>query len=271
MVYSGYDYGCIERLIIGVMRGKKAEEKVKRVKDSIYFNSPDMFPLQDMFFWEQFLKNWRKYFMLDPDTDIFKYYDYDLVCVSPNIDPLIDNVVEIEKTQNHVVYRGGFGSTLRLDFGQPVPQFIDYAVKDIKQLNCFEFEDPLSDKRFEQNFAVVDQYEPVDAFCQQLEFYGDDFCLFGNVCEARETVWRVLGMENEFRALIDFPDSIRSFSERAAEFNIQLGKKQLENDYIDGLIIYGDIAYKNGLLMSPAVWREIYLPPLKKMVEALKV
>jgi len=79
-----------------------------------------------------------------------------------------------------------------------------------------------------------------------------------------------MGIENELMALIDFPDEIRQFAETAADFNIELGRNQLKNEDINGLIIYGDVAYKNGLLMSPRLWKEIYYPPLKRIVRELK-
>ncbi|MCL4376964.1 MAG: uroporphyrinogen decarboxylase family protein [Actinobacteria bacterium] len=35
-------------------------------------------------------------------------------------------------------------------------------------------------------------------------------------------------------------------------------------------MVYGDIAYKNGLLMSPNSWKKIYYPPLKRICTELK-
>lgn len=248
----------------------KARQKIKRVRDSIYFRGPDMIPIQDLFFWEEFIDNWRKYFNLDKDTNIFKYYDFDIVACTPNIDPHINNVKEIEKTENYVIYRGGFGSTLKLDFSQPVPNFVKYAVKDIKDLEKFEFEDPYDNRRYNNSFAVPDGYNMELPFYEQLNNYKDDFCVFGNICEARETIWRVIGLENELTAVLDYPEELKKFAERAADFNIELGKRQLENENISGIIIYGDIGYKSGLLMSPKSWKEIYYQPLKKICSELK-
>ena len=86
----------------------KAEKKIKRVRDTIYFNDPDMAPIGDIFFWSEFIDNWREHFKLDDSVDIFKYYDLDIVLCSPNIDPIIDNVTEVKKSNDHVVYKGGF-------------------------------------------------------------------------------------------------------------------------------------------------------------------
>ncbi len=77
-------------------------------------------------------------------------------------------------------------------------------------------------------------------------------------------------MENEFMAILDHPDKLKKFAERAADFNIELGKAQLENENISLIIVYGDISYKNGILMSPKDWKEIYLPPLKRICNTLK-
>jgi uroporphyrinogen decarboxylase len=251
------------------MNNIKAKEKIKRVRDSIYFENPDKIPVADLFFWDEFIKNWKEYFKLDQDTDIFKYYDLDVVLCTPNIDPIINNVVEIEKTQNYVVYKGGFGSTLKMDFSQPVPYFVENAITDIKDLDKFKFEDPNNNSRYTDGFAPPDQYSKLPSFYEQLNNYKNDFCIFGNICEARETVWRILGLQNELLAIHDSPEILIKFAERVADFNIELGKIQLENESINGLIIYGDVGYSNGLLMSPEAWREIYYPSLKKICIAL--
>jgi len=134
----------------------RAKEKINRVRDSIYFNNPDMIPIQDLFFWDDFIENWRRYFNLKPDADINKYYDYDMVLASSNIDPQLDNVKVIERDENYVTYEGGFGSILKLDFRQPVPLFLRYAVCSAKELKKFTFEDPSDSKRHNMPFANTD-------------------------------------------------------------------------------------------------------------------
>ncbi|MHB1443389.1 MAG: uroporphyrinogen decarboxylase family protein [Candidatus Humimicrobiaceae bacterium] len=249
---------------------RKASEKINRIRDNIFYDKPDMVPIQDLFFWDEFIENWRRFFNLSKDTDISKYYDYDMVLAGSNIDPHIDNVKIIEKNEHGVIYEGGFGSILKLDFKQPIPLFLRYAVRNIKELQKFTFDDPSDVRRFNQPFAIPDCYNMQKPFNKQINDYKDDFCIFGNICEARETVWRVMGIENELMSLMDFPDEVKSFAEIAADFNIELGRNQLKNENINGLIIYGDVAYKNGLLMSPGLWREIYYPPLKRIVRELK-
>ena len=258
----------MEKLKVG--RGLKAQEKIKRVRDTIYYNNPDIFPIADLFFWDAFITNWKNYFKLGKEIDIFTYYDLDMVVCSPNIDPIIDNVKEIEKTINYVIYRSGFGSILKLNFLQPIHEFIDYAVKDIKDLDKFDFDDPFNEKRFNDFFATTDQYYKSVPFNDQLNKYRTGFCILGNICEARETIWRIMGLTNELIAIHDFPQILLKFGHRAADFNIELGKVQLENENIDGLIVYGDVAYSGGLMMSRDSWRKIYYPPLKRICDALK-
>jgi hypothetical protein len=251
------------------MSNLKAKEKIKRVRDSIYFTNTDKIPFADLFFWDEFIKQWKDFFKLEQNMDIFKYYDFDIVLCTPNIDPIINNVVEIEKSQNYVVYKGGFGSILKMDFSQPIPYFVENAVTDIKDLDKFEFEDPYGNSRYADEFAVPDQYNKLPPFYEQLNNYKNDFCIFGNICEARETVWRILGLQNELLAINDYPEILGRFAERVADFNIELGRIQLENEDINGLIIYGDVGYSGGLLMSPDAWRKIYYPSLKKICGVL--
>ncbi len=57
---------------------------------------------------------------------------------------------------------------------------------------------------------------------------------------------------------------------KVADFNIELGRAQLENKNIGGIIIYGDLAYSRGMLMSPKKWRQVYKPALSRICEELK-
>ncbi|MCL4376963.1 MAG: hypothetical protein M1409_01075, partial [Actinobacteria bacterium] len=230
-----------------MIRNKKALKKIQRINDCLkYKDDKNNFPIQDIYFWDKFLINWRKYFKLNNNEDIFRYYDLDMVCCSPNIDPKIENVIVIEKTQSYIIYKGGFGSTLKLDFSQPVPYFIDFAVKEITDLDKYEFEDPNDRKRFEKSFAPVDMYGLTLPFSGQIENYRDDFFIMGNISEGREMAWRVLGLQNELLYISLYPEKLRSFAEKVADFDIELGKIQLSNKFVDGIMVYGDIAYKNG-------------------------
>ncbi len=201
-----------------MVSNKKALEKTNRVRDCIFYRNPKAVAIQDMFYWDDFVKNWREYFGFTRDVDIFNYYDLDIVCCSPNIDPFIKNVIEITKTIKDVIYRGGFGSVLKLDFSQPVPGFIDYYIKDTKDLKDFIFEDPEDNRRYNNSFAPCDQYYTIPSFNEQVAKYKDDFCIFGNICEARETVWRMIGLENELMTLEDCPEIIADFAEKSCRF-----------------------------------------------------
>jgi uroporphyrinogen-III decarboxylase len=67
------------------------------------------------------------------------------------------------------------------------------------------------------------------------------------------------------------PDEIERFIERLGDFlaGIVRGQVAAAGDKLTGLYIWGDIAYRQGMMFSPAYWRRAYKPQLKRICEAI--
>jgi len=64
------------------------------------------------------------------------------------------------------------------------------------------------------------------------------------------------------------PDHIARFVERINAFSLEIVKAQIKaaSGMLDGMVIWGDVAYKNGMLFSPDFWRKNFKPGVKAII-----
>jgi uroporphyrinogen decarboxylase len=77
-----------------------------------------------------------------------------------------------------------------------------------------------------------------------------------------ENILMKMAMEPEL--LMDMFDALAKYAREQGEILFSRGFKP------DGVFVGGDIAYKNGLLMSPKMYRELIFPYLKRMIDYFK-
>jgi len=248
--------------------------KLERMKKTLHHEEPDRVPISD-FFWGSFLDRWHEELALSPDTDIYRYYDLDWMQFNPNMDPHIKPFEIVEQNSEEVVVRTGFEALIRKKLAYPMPDFLAFETDTLEKMEAFEFDDPWDERRY---FAGGDdQINGVgDGFVRNLASFVDrlkparrDFPVFGGVCEGHEMLWRIIGAENVMLWIGLYPEEIGRFVERINAFNLGIAKAQIEaaRGALDGMVIWGDVAYKNGMLFSPAYWRKHFKPGVKALVE----
>ena len=84
------------------------KEKIERLTKTLKCIEPDRIPLHD-FFWTEFIKRWQKEKNLSEDTNIYYYYDMDMMVISPNMDPKKKSYKLIEKGDNYTIWRADSG------------------------------------------------------------------------------------------------------------------------------------------------------------------
>ncbi len=142
-------------------------------------------------------------------------------------------------------------------------------------MEAFEFDDPWDERRYfvggdDQINGVGDGFvRNLASFVDRLKPARRDFPIFGGVCEGHEMLWRIIGTENVMLWIGLYPEEIGRFVERINAFNLEIAKAQIEaaGGSLDGMVIWGDVAYKNGMLFSPAYWRKHFKPGVKALVE----
>ena len=82
-------------------------------------------------------------------------------------------------------------------------------------------------------------------------------------------LWRIIGSENVMLWIGLFPDAIGRFVDRIHAFTLEIVKAQIAaaDGRLDGMVIWGDVAYKKGMLFSPDFWRKHFKPGVKALID----
>ena len=248
--------------------------KLDRMNKTLRHEEADRVPVSD-FFWGGFLERWRKEKGLPADADIYTYYDLDWIVTMPNMDPHIKEFEILKENDEEVVVRTGFEATIRKKFVDPMPAFVEFATNTIEKMDAFQFDDPWDDRRY---FSAGDnQIAGVgDGFTRNIPPWIDgvkalrpNFPVYGSVCEGHETLWRIIGSENVLMWIGLYPDELGRFIERVGEFVIGLTKAQIKaaDGLLDGMVIWGDVAYVRDMMFSPRFWRKYFKPIVNEMIQ----
>jgi uroporphyrinogen decarboxylase len=248
--------------------------KLDRMNKALHHQEPDQVPISD-FFWGSFLKRWREELGLAPDTDIYKYYDLDWLVTVPNMDPHIKSFEILKETPEEVVVRTGFEAVLQKKYDLPMPAFLRFETDTIEKMAAFTFDDPWDDRRFfasgdNQLAGVGDGFaRNSPAWVETVKSRHTGMPVYGSVCEGHETLWRIIGTENVMMWIGEYPDEVQRFADRIHAFSLELAKAQIRaaGGMLDGMVIWGDVAYKRGMLFSPDYWRRVFKPGVRAIVE----
>jgi len=244
------------------------------MKKALRHEEPDRVPVSD-FFWGSFLRRWREELGLAADTDIYRYYDLDWLVTIPNMDPHVRPFEILEENQQEVIVRTGFGAVIRKCFDLPMPAFLRFDTDTIEKLEALQFDDPWDERRFlhagdNQLAGVGDGFvRNSPAWIDAIRQNYAEIPTFGSVCEGHEMLWRIVGPGNVLTWIGDCPDRLGRCVERICEFNLEIAKAQIKaaDGLLDGMVVWGDVAYKLGMLFSPAYWRRYFKPGVKALVD----
>ncbi len=255
------------------MMNDKVAAKLDRLEKAIRGTGmPDRVPVSDFFWTGHMIKQRAKH---GDAFDPYLYYDLDYVTVNPNMDPKIKEFEVLSDDGVNITLKTGFGATIMRSGTAPMPHFAEFSVKTPEDMKNFEFDDPFDSRRFTQ--AGDDQINGVGdainrnipAWTDRLAKYENDCVLFGSVCEGYEFVWRCIGAENSLMWQLEEPELFEEFMSRISDFLCGLARAQIQyaNGKLRGMYIWGDVAYVNGMLFSPASWRRYFKPITKKLID----
>jgi hypothetical protein len=248
--------------------------KLDRMNKAIRHEEPDRVPVSD-FFWGSFLERWCEDLDLPVNTDIYTHYDLDWIVTTPNMDPHIKEFEIIRETKEEVVVRTGFEAVLRKKFADPMPAFLGFETDDIEKVKTFEFDDPWDDRRYfsggdNQIAGVGDGFvRNSPPWIDTVKALRPEFPVYGSVCEASENMWRIVGQKNALLWIGLYPEQFGRFVERTNEFALEIAKAQIEaaDGLLDGMVIWGDVAYTKDMFFPPDYWRKYYKPGVAAIVD----
>ncbi len=248
--------------------------KLDRMNKTLRHEEADRVPISD-FFWGSFLERWRGELGLPADADIYKYYDLDWIVTIPNMDPHVKQFELLKEDDEAVVVRTGFEAVIRKKFADPMPEWLSFDTDTIEKAEAFQFEDPWDDRRYfsagdNQIAGVGDGFaRNSPAWVETVKSLHVDFPVYGSVCEANEYMQRIIGPESLLLWVGLYPEEMGRFIQRANAFALEILKAQIKaaDGLLDGIVIWGDIAYKKDLFFSPRYWRKWYKPGLQALVD----
>jgi uroporphyrinogen decarboxylase len=255
-------------------RSKKCQQKLDRMNKVLNHEEPDRVPISD-FFWGSFIKRWRKELDLPDDANPYYYYDLDWIVTTPNMDPKIQSFETIKEDEIEVIVKTGFRTTMRKKFDFPMPEFIAWDIDTIEKLETFEFDDPYDRRRYfeagdNQIAGVGDGFQRNSpAWVETVKTLHKDFPVYGSMIECSECLTRLLGQENTLFWMGMYPDQLGVQINRIGQFYLDCMKAQIQaaDGLLDGMVIWGDVAYKQTMLFDPEYWRTYFKPWVKAMIE----
>ncbi len=248
--------------------------KLDRMKKALSHEEPDRVPVSD-FFWGSFIKRWQEDLGLDADANPYYYYDLDWIVTICNMDPKIRPFETIKETEEEVIVKTGFDAICRKKFSAPMPEFIDFETNTIEKLEALEFDAPDDKRRFyeagdNQIAGVGDGFERNSPpWIETVKSLWPDFPVFGSIVECNECLTRLIGPENNMMWIGMYPERMGKQINRIGEFYFELAKAEMDagEEYLDGFVIWGDVAYRNNMFFSPDYWRKYFKPWVKAITE----
>jgi hypothetical protein len=247
-------------------------QKIDRLRKALSHQEPDRVPVGE-FFWTGFMNRCRAKW--GRDFDPYRHFDLDYVVINPNMDPKIQPFEIVRSEGADTVVKTGFGATIRRTGDLPVPHYEAVSVYEPEQMADFAFDAPDDPRRFfsggdDQINGVGDALHfDLPSWEDRLKPYTEDFALFGGVCDPYEYLWRIIGTENALYWMADSEDLLADFVNRIGRFMLQLAQAQIQagKGRLSGMYIWGDVAYRNGMLFGADRWRQLFKPHVKALID----
>lgn len=255
-------------------RSENCKIKLNRMNKALKHEEPDRVPISD-FFWGSFVKRWKRELNLSDDANPYIYYDLDWIVTIPNMDPKIQSFETIKEDENEVIVKTGFRTTMRKKFDFPMPEFISWDLDTIEKLEDFQFDDPYDRRRYfeagdNQIAGVGDGFERNSPpWIETVKKLRSDFPVYGSMIECSECLTRLIGQEKTLFWMGMYPERLGECINRIGQFYLDCMKAQIKaaDGQLDGMVIWGDVAYSQTMLFDPEYWREFFKPWVKAMIE----
>jgi uroporphyrinogen decarboxylase len=251
-------------------RKENTLRKLERMNKTLGHEEPDRVPISD-FFWGAFIRRWRAELGLPIDANPYYHYDLDWIATVPNMDPWIRPFETLKETPEEVVVKTGFDAVMRKVHQCPMPEFIGWEIDTLEKLEAAEFDDPYDRRRYfsagdNQIAGVGDGFERNSPpWVDTVKLLWPDFPVYGSMMECSECMTRLIGPQNHMLWMALEPERMGTVLRRVGQFYLDCAKAAIAaaTPWLDGFVIWGDVAYKKSTFMRPDYWRTHYKPWVK--------
>jgi uroporphyrinogen decarboxylase len=246
---------------------------VQRVSLALKFEPPDYVPLFDQY-WGGFVAAWRSRHGLPARTDIplddivyddepiYSYFHVDMYKAIPNEDPWPSLRHELGREGAYIIERDGWGRTVRRKAKSPYGMPLELALSHKSGLDRLKFEPPDLEHRYQKMLASIHRV-------QQMPDPAYIFIKIGG------PYLRSSFLRGEYQWFVDIaedPAFAAAVATWVTDHLIAVGTEALHRSQLSeaSIWIFDDIASNNGLLVSPASYEHLFLPQVRRMVQAFK-
>ena len=168
----------------------------------------------------------------------------------------------LEDTEDYRLLINDIGITQKaIKVGVSMPQFMDFPVKSRRDWKYMKKRfDPHDPRRYPKNWGpeLVDYYDTVERPVR-MDITG----FFG------EIRW-LMGLERFLTTLYDDPGWIHEIMEFWEHFVIETCREAIEKIKIDYVVLWEDMCYNKGMLLSPRHFREFIMPHYRRLTDLLR-
>jgi len=229
----------------------------ERIRRALVGELPDRVPLTETSIWPDTLARWHRE-GLPEGVEPAQWLGLDRLRICVLDCSLRLPVEQREESANTYLVRDANGVLSRRFKDRYVPpQPLDYLIKTPD--DWVRVRDRLSPdaKRVPPNYAVL-----------AASMRKDDVWF---AIKPREPMWWILitmGFERALEMMLDYPDVIEEMVACQTRLNLVLLDAACQLVRPDAMWHFADLCYKNGLLFSPRLYRELVLPHVKRITAA---
>jgi uroporphyrinogen decarboxylase len=234
----------------------------ERIKAILNFQTPDRIAKADSF-WGETVERWHREGLPESQSP-GEYFDVDEIGgVGADLSGQLEFKI-IEETERYIILINENGVTRKALKGKDGrwSQHQDYAdldftVKDWKSWERYKERLQPSETRFSPNIKqIYDEQKRKGKF------------IIYSISDPYEKTQGVIGQVALLTKMVEDLDLIQDIFEAHATLMIEMCQMLMDQGIVfDGAWLYGDIAYKNGLLFSPRVYREVLMPSHKRLFD----
>lgn len=230
----------------------------ERLKVVLNGGVPDRVPVCEVSIWEPTFDRWHKEGMPE-DIDYNDYFGLDKIGIIPFNCSLQFKKETVEETEEYIIEKDEFGATVKswkMNYNYAPPLHIDYSIKTMEDWQIVkerlkatgdriwhEASEDYKNLKEKGTFTVITPMEPVWAVLQH-----------------------ALGFDRTLTAMVEDIDFVNDMLATYTDFVIDMCElcagKGME---FDALWFFSDLCYKNGMLFSPRVYREVIMPYHKRI------
>ncbi len=238
----------------------------ERWNRTMHFQPVDRIPNMEFGYWDETLPNWHEQGLpksVDTEKKAYAYFgieDWGKAPVETMLFPRPEKIV-VEETPDYIIYRDGDGALRHEQKGviRTIPHYLEYAIKDRADWGPFRDRlDPTAPGRYPENWAEC-----------VAEFKQRDYPLSIGIGSMIGRIRNWVGFENIALMAYDDPGLLEEMIEACCVCVCETIKPALDAVQFDFAAGWEDICFKNGPILSPAMFDRWIVPRYKRITDLL--